>query len=421
MIRFIATHKLLSAGALAILVAGAGTLVFVSIENTQPSVTFSTAQRGPFTVEIKVSGEIVAQDRVIIYGPTDVRSDLALADIIPEGTMVHEGDYIAQFSTTALENQLDQQRQTLDKQFSELRDLARELLNDSLTREANLKIKMLSFEQKKIGNLLAKFKSENERLTAEIDMQVAEYNLNRAIREKEKDDKDDASELQRKKDTITKTQETLNDIQKQIAACTLTAPVDGILVYKKTRGQDGVERPVRPGDSVFRRQELFEIPNLDSLNVNVTINERDISSLRVGMDVRVWIDAVGREYFATVKSIAPIGRRETLDVTNRVKVFDTVISLKNREPNDKLRPGMSADCFIVLDHIPDAIYIPRQALFIEGAASYVYAGNAFKKQHITTGRQNSDFIIVTSGLNAGDKVALRNPEEELQTIGAKKK
>jgi HlyD family secretion protein len=50
-------------------------------------------------------------------------------------------------------------------------------------------------------------------------------------------------------------------------------------------------------------------------------------------------------------------------------------------------------------------------LFREGVSDFVYlkSGNSFKKKEIKTGQQNTDFIIITEGLDEGDQVALTNP------------
>ena len=79
-------------------------------------------------------------------------------------------------------------------------------------------------------------------------------------------------------------------------------------------------------------------------------------------------------------------------------------------------------CKIIVSEIPDVLYIPLEALFNEQNISYVYlkSGSGFKRRDIITGAVNSDYAIVTGGLEEKDMIALSNPFLKKEEVKEKK-
>jgi len=74
-------------------------------------------------------------------------------------------------------------------------------------------------------------------------------------------------------------------------------------------------------------------------------------------------------------------------------------------------PGLSVSCRLLVKKIPNVIYIPVEALNTDGIQEYVFlkSKKGFKKIVVETGVSNTDHVIITKGLNAGDAVALTDP------------
>ena len=68
-------------------------------------------------------------------------------------------------------------------------------------------------------------------------------------------------------------------------------------------------------------------------------------------------------------------------------------------------------CRIIVDEIPNVCYVPLEALHIEGDRSYVYKKTVggYDKVDVKTGATNSDYVIIESGLDEDDVVALVDP------------
>jgi hypothetical protein len=76
-----------------------------------------------------------------------------------------------------------------------------------------------------------------------------------------------------------------------------------------------------------------------------------------------------------------------------------------------LRPGLLADVEIIVDKIPNAIYIPTQAVFEKDGklVAYVKTGNTFEERVFKPLKRSESTMVIESGLKPGETVALSDP------------
>lgn len=67
---------------------------------------------------------------------------------------------------------------------------------------------------------------------------------------------------------------------------------------------------------------------------------------------------------------------------------------------------------IIQERIPQQLIIPKSSLYADENRSYVYIKKSGKvyKQLVETGSENSEFIIVTKGLDERDRILVSPPE-----------
>ena len=77
-----------------------------------------------------------------------------------------------------------------------------------------------------------------------------------------------------------------------------------------------------------------------------------------------------------------------------------------------LRPGLLADAEVIVESIPDALYIPYQAVFEEGAQTIVYVleGSRLQARRVSLGRRSESQVAVLDGLDEGERVSLYRPD-----------
>ena len=78
-----------------------------------------------------------------------------------------------------------------------------------------------------------------------------------------------------------------------------------------------------------------------------------------------------------------------------------------------LRPGLLADAEVIVENIPDTLYIPYQAVFEDGAQTIVYVleNGRLQARRIQLGRRSESQVAVVEGLAEGDQISLYRPED----------
>ena len=204
--------------------------------------------------------------------------------------------------------------------------------------------------------------------------------------------------------------------EKQLENCVITADSSGMVIFPSMA--DWKSTPdVEEGATVREDQVLLQIPDLRQMQVKVGVHEAYVDRLKPGMRARVTLLAETIE--AEVSTIASIARRSGWWTGNMVK-YDTVIKIDAGE-DSTYRPGMSASVDIILAEHVDVLTIPVAAV-VETNGVYhcwVKEGNQTQKRVLDVGDSDDEFMVVKTGVKAGDKVVL-NPRayiEEAQREG----
>jgi len=187
---------------------------------------------------------------------------------------------------------------------------------------------------------------------------------------------------------------------------TLRAPVGGFVV----------EKNVQQGQRVMAGEALYRIADLSTIWVEGEVFERDLSSVRLGQEVRVEIDALpGRVRSGRITYIYPTLDPETR--TSRVRV-----ALANG--GMQLKPGMYATLTWHGAGAMRALSVPRSAVISTGQRNLVFVKRAdgmIEPRLVEIGVSTSDRIEILSGLALGDTVVksatfLLDAESNLGTL-----
>jgi membrane fusion protein (multidrug efflux system) len=158
-------------------------------------------------------------------------------------------------------------------------------------------------------------------------------------------------------------------------------------------------RQVSEGAFVNVGEPITDLSQIEQIRVNFSVPERYLSRLNSGAPVNVSTTAYeGYNLTGQVEVIEPI-----LDPSTR----STRVVAKVRNPDDKLRPGMSANISILLVRKENALTIPSEAIFAQGSEFLVYVVNpdsTVRKASLKLGVRLSEEVEVTEGLTSGEKV-----------------
>jgi HlyD family secretion protein len=160
------------------------------------------------------------------------------------------------------------------------------------------------------------------------------------------------------------------------------------------------------GDLVNAGSQAFRIDDLSHLLVDVQIPEVDINSIQAGQQVDLTFDAIiNTSYQGRVISVANIGTVQSGLVT-----FKVTIEILN--PDEQVRPGMTAAVNIVINQLENVLTVPNRAVRLVDGETVVYLlkNNAIQMVSIKIGASSDVVSEVLSGdLKEGDKVILNPP------------
>ncbi len=76
-----------------------------------------------------------------------------------------------------------------------------------------------------------------------------------------------------------------------------------------------------------------------------------------------------------------------------------------------LRPGLLADVEVIIEKIPNAIYVPTQAVFTKDGKPVVYVqeGTRFTARQVKLLKQSESTMVISEGVKPGEVIALTDP------------
>lgn len=179
----------------------------------------------------------------------------------------------------------------------------------------------------------------------------------------------------------------------------LRAPFDGIVA--DISGELGeYATPSPPG--------ILTLPAIDLIDdscmfVSAPIDEVDASSIKVGQEGRISLDAIkGKVFAGRVKRIAPY----VLELEKQARTVEVEVGFVEPPTSENLLVGYSADVEIVHDSRQNVLRIPTQTL-LEGKRVLLYrADGKLEERTVTTGLSNWEHTEITVGLNEGDQIVM---------------
>ena len=436
---------------------GAGGYYWWLSQETQSESTdaiLHTVSRGDFVHQITERGEILSS------GVTEIRSEVksksspgvAILRIIPEGSVVKQGDFLVELDASSLEAERTTQQimvNTTEAVVIEARNLyetakiaqkeyiegtyvqeRQTIEGEIFVAEENLNRAKEYFEYSKklaskgyVNELqleadkFAVEKSSKELEATKTKLKVLDdFTKAKTMKQLESDILIAKAKWEAEKNSFELEQQKLAEIEQQIASCTITAPRDGTIVYAHQNDRRGeADFIVEEGAIVRERQEILRMPDPTSMQVEITINESVVQYVQPGMEaIIVPVGLNGKEVIGTVSEVnqyaEPSGWRKA-----NVKEYKAFVDL-NQPPTD-LRAGMTASVTIKCATVPSAIQVPVQAVYSHGDQFYcfAYSNSKWQAKPIECGPTNDKFFVVESGLEEQDQVAL-NPRRMLDFV-----
>ncbi len=311
-------------------------------------------------------------------------SELAVVEESVEGAKrLHERDFITR---QTLENEmvgLDKARLALQRTETEL-----ELFRDyEFPKEAE---KMLSVYEEALLSLI---RSKREKM-AKMSQVHAKY---RSAKRR--------YELELKK---------RENLEEQLASCIIRAELPGLVAYGGAKANYYTSRfyeGISSGATLKNGQPIITIPDMSKLGVEVNIHESHIKKIELGQKVYITAESVpDKTLIGRIAKVAVLPDSNASRYNPSLKVYPATVEIEGT--HEFLKPGMSAKVEIIVDELEDVTYVPVQAVFVENSEHFVFRKtmSGYERQPVRIGAHNNDFIELQEGIEEGDEVLLKMPD-----------
>jgi HlyD family secretion protein len=192
-------------------------------------------------------------------------------------------------------------------------------------------------------------------------------------------------------------------IEATLKNTSLEAPIDGQIT----------EVNIMVGDDVSPNKTAFRIDDLSRLVIDVDLTEVDINRISLGQPVEITFDAVSnKKYQGSVYEVGQVG-------TESGNAVNFVVKIEMIDPDQMVRPGMTAAVNIQTQKVDNVLMVPNRAIRYKDNKRLVYVLQ--NKQQVGVpveiGASSDTYSEVVSGdLKEGDLLIL-NPIENLMQAG----
>jgi len=376
-----------------------------SVESSNTIVV--EVQKGTFVIDVTTTGELEARSSENIKGPNanSLRNArihrYMIEDIVPDGTVVDSGQWVATLDRSDLQNKITDQElevEKLETQFVQTQ------LDTTLTlRAARDELINLEFtlEEKQIIVDQSLYEPPATQRQVKIDFEKTQRSLSQNIENYEikhqkanADMKEVATKLQKTRRVLTE----YNDLKKEFV---IVAPKAGMVNYKRDWNgkKQGVGAQISMWDNV-----VATLPNLSAMNSRTYVNEIDISRVQNGQKAIVEVDAFpDKSFTGIVHEVANMGEQMR---NSNAKVFEVMIQIDGYD--SILRPSMTTKNSIITEVIDSVLFIPIECVNIIDSVNFVYTQSG--RMQVIPGKTNETSIIIFEGLDEDDEVYLIPPE-----------
>lgn len=381
---------------------------------------------GEFSIYVTSTGELRAKNSLDIKGPSRVQQmgiyEMTISKLVPEGTIVKEGDFVAELDKSVIAGKLKDIQINLEKLESQYK-LAK--LDSSLTLSQardNLENLKFAMEEAEIVKQQSTYEAPSIIRKAEIDYEKSVRAYNQAVKNYQTQVEKSIANVSVTNADLQKEMENFRKMNELVSEFTILAPANGMVIYEREWGgrRREVNSTIQPWDPT-----VATLPDLSFMESVSYINEIDIQKIKKDQKVKIGLDASPEKKLSgKVTRVANIGEQRG---SNDSKVFEVVIQINEKDTT--LRPAMTTSNKILVNSVKDVLFIPLESIHTEEIDKktinfvYLFQAGVISKKEVKVGLVNDESAIIEEGLSKEDQLLLNKPlgeEKEYKLIALAK-
>ncbi len=258
-----------------------------------------------------------------------------------------------------------------------------------------------------------KYQEPTERAQKESDVAEAAAELERVKEQNKSQLASKEADLVNRRRQYQIRSENAEKLRRQVEACIMRAPQDGLVVYATSTGDRDFfngSGPLIVGRRVNPNEPLIILPDTSEMIAQVRVHESLAGRVRPGQPATIKVDAAGGRVFSgEVASIGILAEGGGWRDPNR-REYTVRISL-DTDQTGALKPSMRCESTIVLGRVDDALAIPVQGIFTEDPIKFVYVprNGRYDRVPVKVGQRSDTFAQIVAGVDAGERILIRQP------------
>ncbi|MFO7656178.1 MAG: efflux RND transporter periplasmic adaptor subunit [Bacteroidales bacterium] len=382
------------------------TLIIIILASCKPTEDSGdhVINKGDFSSVLIETGELQAVNARVIFMPFigwQYGWQFKITGLVNHGTLVNEGDSIAQFDVSTVkksflneQNKLEVENTILNKIIIEKQTALHAIESQIESLEAAYSLKKLQVEK-------FKFESEKKKIIKQKELEKAEIELDKVRNNLKLTKLVVENELKIQKIKIKQIENNVRNAQSALSQLTVRSPINGIMQVLENRRTKNI---FLIGDEVQQGGPFTLIPDMTKMRVKSSVNEDDYNKVFLGQKVIVRLEAFPlKKFVGKVSRLGKLSHKK--DNKSTVKVFDIEVLLDETDP--VLKPGMTVHCDIYTSELKNTFFVDNQCIFKDSVSYYIIVDKKGKQEKciVNPGASNSTYTVISGDIKEGWKIA----------------
>jgi multidrug efflux pump subunit AcrA (membrane-fusion protein) len=323
---------------------------------------------------------LIAANETLIVAPASSRGPQTLAWLMPEYSQVKKGQVIARFDGEQMRRQSQKNTNQAALAAQDLAQKSGEIDKDKTILEHDI---VLVNEEKQFAE---DYSIEDERIRSKLDILESQQNV----------------EFLNAKH---------NYYDWQTGRFEQSATGELMLLkmkedqYKQKLATLNTNLSLLEIIALWPGQKIAALPDVSQMQLMLYVSEREAIDLSVGQSLTFKLIALPEQQFSgELIAVSPFPK--SIKRGDPQKFYELKATINQQ--NNALRPGLKLNATILVTPQSERLVVPKQSVFTEQNAHYVYVEEAgeFVKKTVLLGKHNLSHVEILAGLAANDVISL---------------
>jgi HlyD family secretion protein len=334
---------------------------------------------------------------------------LVLQNLVKPGTIVKQGDTVAEFDRQYMLQRLEDYQATMETAKAQLAQQRANLDLARFTHNQNVEKAKGALEKAKLDMKTLPVLSAIDAERVKLALEEAEAQYKQQLTEGKFIDAQEKAQLKYAELEFKTLQLEYQRSQQNADRMLAKANISGMTVMQNIfRGSEFAQ--IQQGDQIYPGQFFMQVVDPTSMIINATVNQVDGEQLRIGMKARVRFDAYpGLEVPAHIVNIAAVPKSGGMRASF---VREIPVRLKIDKMDKRIIPDLSCSIDVVMLEEKSAVVAPLAGVFADEETGkrvvFIKNGEAWNRREIEVSLENY-LVAAVKGLNKGDVIALDKP------------